>query len=81
MRIALVPLAFLLLIVAVVLTAAPNIFGSAENVTNMSGDPYEEEYNALVGLEQVGLTELSVIGGFIVLAGVLLMGYYLAGNW
>jgi len=80
-RLALVPLAFLLLIIAVIIAAAPIIFVNAELTANMSGDPYEDEYNATVGLEQVGLSMLWVIGGLIVLAGVLIMGYWLGGPW
>jgi len=74
-RLAFVPLVFLIMIIAVVLTFSVNIFGSAETTANMTGDTYEEEYTALTDLEHVGMAELEVIGFLAVLGGVLVIGW------
>lgn len=78
MRLALVPLLFLFLVIAIVITAMPNIFGSVELTTNMTGDTYEPEYDAATGLIQVDMQIMVVMGALILLAGVILILYLFA---
>jgi len=76
MRLAFVPLVFLLFVVALVLSFSINIFGSAEVAANMTeNSTYIEEYEAVTNLEHAFTSEVQVIGFLVVLGGVLILGY------
>ena len=76
-KLALVPLVFLVLVIAIVLTIMPNIFGSVEATANMTGDVFEPEYTAATGIVQINMTILVVIGFFCLLGGVILLLWFL----
>lgn len=78
MKLAFIPLVFLLLVVALVITFGVNIFGSAEVTANMTANStYIEEYEAITDLEHVGLSLVEVVGFLVVIGGVIILGYIL----
>lgn len=73
MRIAFVPAVFLIGILVISLIFLPVVFGSIDRENNMTGDPYEEDYDAGTAGVQIGMTVIVVAIGLLVFGIVLLV--------
>ena len=73
MRIAFVPAVFLIGILVISLIFVPAIFGAMDRETNMTGDPYEEDYDAGTAGVQIGMTVIVVAVGLLVLGIIVLV--------
>lgn len=72
MPVALVPVMFLFLIIAVVVSIGPNIFGSLENDYDYANDSYQTDYDGMTELVHVD-TMVLVVAGITALGGLMII--------
>jgi hypothetical protein len=73
MRIALMPAVFMLLIVAVVISVGPNIFGNLENEYDYTNDSYQSDYDGMTDLIHVDTAILMAVAFMLVLGLIIIV--------